>query len=73
MFRFPKIYKYFLHSVPGMAGRVALSGCGMEANHFGWREISSEELKHSTRGIISIPLLVERIENNYRAETHEVW
>lgn len=56
-----------------MAGRVALSGCGMEANHFGWREISSEELKHSTRGIISIPLLVERIENNYRAETHEVW
>ncbi|KAB2514113.1 hypothetical protein F8N49_27810, partial [Pseudomonas sp. GXM4] len=37
------------------------------------REISSEELKHSTRGIISAPLLVERIENNYRAETHEVW
>jgi len=37
------------------------------------REISSEELKHSTRGIISAPLLVERIEKNYRAETHEVW
>lgn len=37
------------------------------------RKISSEELKHSTRGIISAPLLVERIEKNYRAETHEVW
>ncbi|WP_226489101.1 hypothetical protein [Pseudomonas sp. B20] len=37
------------------------------------REISSEELKYSTRGIISAPLLVERIENNYRAETHEAW
>lgn len=37
------------------------------------REISSEELKHSTGGIISAPLLVDRIEKNYRAETHEVW
>jgi hypothetical protein len=36
-------------------------------------EISSEELKHSTRGIISAPLLVGRSEKNYRAETHEVW
>lgn len=37
------------------------------------REISSEELKYSTRGIISAPLLVERIEKNYRPETHEPW
>ncbi|MFJ1337866.1 hypothetical protein ACIKP7_06955 [Pseudomonas caricapapayae] len=37
------------------------------------RAISPEELKYPTRGIISAPLLVERIENNYRAETHEVW
>lgn len=37
------------------------------------REIYSEELKHPTRGIISAPLLVERIENDYRAETHEIW
>ncbi|MCT4938882.1 hypothetical protein [Pseudomonas aeruginosa] len=32
-----------------------------------------EELTYPTEGIISAPLLVERIENNYRAETHEVW
>ncbi|MNI46869.1 hypothetical protein D3C73_1013560 [compost metagenome] len=37
------------------------------------REISAQELKHPTRGIISAPLLVERIEKNYRAETHEIW
>lgn len=37
------------------------------------RELSSEELKYPTRGIISAPLLVDRIEKNYRAETHEVW
>ncbi|WP_082112108.1 hypothetical protein [Pseudomonas frederiksbergensis] len=37
------------------------------------REVSVEELKLPTRGIISAPLLVERIEKNYRAETHEVW
>ena len=34
----PKGYKCFLRSVPGMAGREALFGCGMEAKHFGWRE-----------------------------------
>ncbi len=32
------------------------------------REIRSKELKHPTRGIISAPLLIERIENNYRSE-----
>lgn len=32
-----------------------------------------EELTYPTEGIISAPLLVERIEKNYRAETHEVW
>ncbi len=37
------------------------------------RNLSSDEQKISTRGIISAPLLVERIENNYRAETHDVW
>lgn len=37
------------------------------------RDLSLEEQGYSTRGIISAPLLVERIENNYRAETHEVW
>ncbi|WP_082768034.1 hypothetical protein [Ectopseudomonas composti] len=37
------------------------------------RDLSLEEQKHSTRGIISAPLLVERIENGYRAEAHEVW
>lgn len=35
--------------------------------------VSSEEMKYSTRGIISAPLLVERIENNYRAEPHDAW
>lgn len=44
-----------------------------EESHRLERDISSEELKCSTRGIISAPLLVERVENNYKAETHEVW
>ena len=30
-------------------------------------------MKYPTRSIISAPLLVERIENGYRAETHEIW
>ena len=37
------------------------------------RELRPNELEYPTEGIISAPLLVERIENNYRAETHEVW
>lgn len=37
------------------------------------RAITSEELKYSIRGIISAPLLVERVETNYRPETHELW
>jgi len=37
------------------------------------RDLSLEEQKFSTRGVISAPLLVERIESNYRAETHEAW
>ncbi|WP_434608436.1 hypothetical protein [Pseudomonas sp. R1-7] len=37
------------------------------------REFRPDELKYPTEGIISAPLLVERIEKNYRAETHEVW
>lgn len=37
------------------------------------RRLLPEELKYPTEGIISAPLLVERIEKNYRAETHEVW
>lgn len=37
------------------------------------RDLQQSELKYPTRGIISAPLLVERIEKGYRAETHEVW
>lgn len=37
------------------------------------RELSVHEQKYPTEGIISAPLLVDRIEKNYRAETHEVW
>lgn len=37
------------------------------------RAISAEELKYSVRGIISAPLLVERVEKAYRPETHDVW
>lgn len=37
------------------------------------RQLSAEELKYPTRGIISAPLLVERIEKGYRPETHEIW
>jgi hypothetical protein len=37
------------------------------------RALNSEEQKYPTRGIISAPLLVERIEKNYKSETHEVW
>lgn len=37
------------------------------------RAFSSQEQKYPTRGLISAPLLVERIEKNYRAQPHEVW
>lgn len=37
------------------------------------RDLLPEEMKYPTEGIISAPLLVERIENNYKAETHDVW
>jgi hypothetical protein len=37
------------------------------------RGLLPEELRYPTEGIISAPLLVERIENDYTAETHEVW
>ena len=37
------------------------------------RDFRPDELEYPTEGIISAPLLVERIEKNYRAETHEVW
>lgn len=37
------------------------------------RDLQQDELKYPTRGIISAPLLVERVEKGYRAETHEVW
>ncbi|MGH8417288.1 MAG: hypothetical protein ACRER8_08385 [Pseudomonas sp.] len=37
------------------------------------RDLRSNEMEYPTEGIISAPLLVERIEKNYRAETHEVW
>jgi hypothetical protein len=37
------------------------------------RRLLPEEMKYPVEGIISAPLLVERIENGYRAETHEIW
>lgn len=37
------------------------------------RKLQPDELKYPTRGIISAPLLIERIETEYRAETHEIW
>ncbi|PCR96794.1 hypothetical protein CP336_07515 [Pseudomonas fluorescens] len=37
------------------------------------REFSLQEQAFPTRGIISAPLLLERIEKNYRAHTHEFW
>lgn len=37
------------------------------------RALSLQEQKYPVRGIISYPLLVERIENKYVAETHDAW
>ncbi|UCJ18867.1 hypothetical protein K5Q02_11090 [Pseudomonas sp. MM211] len=37
------------------------------------RKLTTDELKYPTDGIISAPLLVERIENGYRAEFDENW
>ena len=37
------------------------------------RAFSPQEQKYPTRGIISAPLLVERIEKNYRTQIHDVW
>ncbi|MEA9997412.1 hypothetical protein QN382_23050 [Pseudomonas sp. 10B1] len=37
------------------------------------RSLQDKEQQFPTRGIISAPLLVERIEIGYRAETHESW
>ncbi|WP_168283407.1 hypothetical protein [Rhizobium laguerreae] len=36
------------------------------------RGLSDEEKRYPVRGIISAPLLVERIEKGYRAETHDL-
>jgi hypothetical protein len=36
------------------------------------RGLTSEEERYPVRGIISFPLLVERAENGYRAETHDL-
>ena len=36
------------------------------------RELTASEKRYSLRGIISAPLLVERIEKAYRPETHDV-
>ncbi|MBX5089945.1 hypothetical protein [Rhizobium lentis] len=36
------------------------------------RGLSDEEMRYPVRGIISAPLLVERIEKGYRAETHDL-
>ncbi|MDG9884246.1 hypothetical protein N7650_15520 [Pseudomonas sp. GD04058] len=37
------------------------------------RDLTPQELEYPTEGIISAPLLVERIEMGYRPEVHEVW
>ncbi|BCJ06915.1 hypothetical protein PRtIB026_A33390 [Pseudomonas sp. RtIB026] len=37
------------------------------------RELTAEEMLYPVRGIITAPLLVERIEKGYRAHTHDVW
>ncbi|MEE1926462.1 hypothetical protein V0R50_31070 [Pseudomonas sp. 148P] len=37
------------------------------------RDLSRQELEFPTEGIISAPLLVERIERGYRSEMHDVW
>ncbi|WP_064684558.1 hypothetical protein [Rhizobium bangladeshense] len=36
------------------------------------RGLSDEDKKYPVRGIISAPLLIERIEKGYRAETHDL-
>ncbi len=36
------------------------------------RDLTSSEKRYSRGGIISAPLLLERIENGYRPETHDV-
>lgn len=36
------------------------------------RELTSSEKRYSLRGIISAPLLLDRIEKGYRPETHDV-
>lgn len=66
-----KVFPTFRSRNGGKGGSIWLWSGGESIRLEGG--ISSEELKHSTRGIISAPLLIERIENNYRAETHEVW
>ncbi|MDF9756706.1 hypothetical protein ACVWY1_004276 [Pseudomonas sp. TE6288] len=37
------------------------------------RGLTAQEQYYPVRGIISAPLLVQRIEQGYRAHTHEVW
>lgn len=37
------------------------------------RELTAEEMHYPVRGIITAPLLVERIEKGYRAHTHDLW
>lgn len=37
------------------------------------RKLTPDEMKYSVRGIISAPLLVERVEKGYRPEVHEIW
>jgi hypothetical protein len=36
------------------------------------RELTASELRYSLRGIISAPLLIDRIEQGYKPETHDV-
>lgn len=37
------------------------------------RDLKPEEMRYPTRAIVSAPLLIERIEIGYRAETDEIW
>ncbi|MGA1833425.1 hypothetical protein [Rhizobium wenxiniae] len=37
------------------------------------RDLRPEEMRYPTRAMVSAPLLIERIEVGYRAETDEIW
>ncbi|WP_215398953.1 hypothetical protein [Rheinheimera oceanensis] len=66
-----QVFPTFRSRNGGQGGSIWLWNGG-DAVRLG-RGLIPEELKYPTEGIISAPLLVERIEKEYRAETHEIW